>query len=364
MARLKIVAGLLGVPFDRLRQRDQTRRQQRLAFIAAASAVGCLAFGALAIAALYARNEANRQRVIAEQRSLTARRTADFLKSLFVVSDPGEARGNSITAREVLDRGVRQIDEQLKDEPLVRADLTAQLGEVYASLGLLKEGENLLKNANAVAAQPNEIAAVGALYLGEVQYQRGEYEAALASLQHAATLYDRSENKISDVRNRLLVGLGNVYNSKNDFGRARRYFHEALALTTGTPAQDREMAARALEGIAQADFYDDRIEQAATEFLAALQARVALSGDLHPQSIEILDALGSVEYMRGNRPDAIKYYKRALASEKRVLGENDPEIGATLNNIGRVLLEERKFDDARRILQESVDRKSSSQRHG
>src|SRR5438552_11370268 len=123
-ASLRIIAGLLGVSFDRLRRREQPRRQRRLATITAASVVACIAFGLVAAAALLARNEADRQRVVADQQSLTARRTADFLKSLFIVSNPSEARGNSITAREVLDRGVRQVGEQLKDEPLVRADLT------------------------------------------------------------------------------------------------------------------------------------------------------------------------------------------------------------------------------------------------
>ena len=75
-AQLKIVAGLLGVPLDRLRQRELARRQRRLAIIATASGIGCVAFGALAVVALYARNEAERQRIVAEQQSLTARRTA------------------------------------------------------------------------------------------------------------------------------------------------------------------------------------------------------------------------------------------------------------------------------------------------
>ena len=122
-AALKIIAGLLDVPLDSLRQREAARRQRRLALTAALSAAGCVVFAAISVVALRARAEAERE-------SLTARRTADFMKSLFVVSDPSEARGNSVTAREVLDRGVRQVDTQLKNEPLVRADLVTTLGEV------------------------------------------------------------------------------------------------------------------------------------------------------------------------------------------------------------------------------------------
>ena len=124
-------------------------------------------FAAISVVALRARAEAERE-------SLTARRTADFMKSLFVVSDPSEARGNSVTAREVLDRGVRQVDTQLKNEPLVRADLVTTLGEVYSSLGLYQESLGLLNDAGRTPGLPPELAARNSVSIGELQMQRGE----------------------------------------------------------------------------------------------------------------------------------------------------------------------------------------------
>ena len=168
-AQLKIIAALLGVPLDRLRQRELARRHRRLVLIAAASATGCVAFGAISVVALRARAEAERQ-------SLTARRTADFMKSLFAVSDPSEARGNSITAREVLDRGVRQVESQLKDTPLVRADLTTTLGEVYANLGLYQESMKLLDDAARWLTR-----AGGAHQRGDREVQRGDWQTAQAA---------------------------------------------------------------------------------------------------------------------------------------------------------------------------------------
>src|ERR1700688_677993 len=82
-ARLKIVAALLGVSFDDLRQRDHARQQRRLAAVGFAATVGCIVFAGLAVAAWVARGEAVRQRQIAVQKSQTAQRTADFLVSLF-----------------------------------------------------------------------------------------------------------------------------------------------------------------------------------------------------------------------------------------------------------------------------------------
>src|ERR1700683_193736 len=144
-AKLKIIAALLGVGFAELRNRDHARQVKRLAVVGVASAIGCVLFAALAVAALVARAEAVRQRQIAIQKSQTAQRTADFLVSLFQVSSPSEARGNSVTARSILDRGAQEIAESLRDDALVRAELSGTLGQVYTNLGLYKPAVPVLE---------------------------------------------------------------------------------------------------------------------------------------------------------------------------------------------------------------------------
>ncbi|NIN70410.1 MAG: protein kinase, partial [Gemmatimonadetes bacterium] len=72
----------------------------------------------------------------ANSEAATAQQVSDFLVRLFEVSDPSEALGNTITAREILDRGAERIETELGDQPLVRADLMNTMGVVYKSLGL------------------------------------------------------------------------------------------------------------------------------------------------------------------------------------------------------------------------------------
>ena len=55
---------------------------------------------------------------------------------LVLVADPDEARGNSITAREILDKGAETIREDLHDQPHVQGRLMRTMGEVYRKLGL------------------------------------------------------------------------------------------------------------------------------------------------------------------------------------------------------------------------------------
>lgn len=65
-AALKLLAGMIGVGFDDLVQRDTQRRLRWLAGLTAASAVGVVVFALLAVLAVRARNEAQHQRAQAE----------------------------------------------------------------------------------------------------------------------------------------------------------------------------------------------------------------------------------------------------------------------------------------------------------
>src|SRR6185503_15407127 len=114
--------------------------------VVAVSAVAIL-LDIIAVAmALQARRIA-RERDRANQEAATARQVSDFLVGLFNVSDPNEARGNSLTAREILDRGSGQIESGLRDQPRVQARLQATIGRVYGNLGMYAEAQPLLERA-------------------------------------------------------------------------------------------------------------------------------------------------------------------------------------------------------------------------
>ena len=67
-----------------------------------------------------------RARDRANQEAATAKQVSDFLVGLFQVSDRSEARGNSLTARELLDKGANDIAKDLRTQPDVRLDCRPQ----------------------------------------------------------------------------------------------------------------------------------------------------------------------------------------------------------------------------------------------
>ena len=148
-AKLKLIAGMLGVSLDELKQREAQRRHRRAMLLVTASVAGMAITSTLATTAWLARNEAERQRVRAEAEAETARQTTRFMVDLFKVSDPSEALGNTITAREILDRGAGRIERELGDQPAIQATLMDTMGTVYTSLGLYDPAARLVREAHA-----------------------------------------------------------------------------------------------------------------------------------------------------------------------------------------------------------------------
>ncbi|HXY07502.1 MAG TPA: hypothetical protein VEI52_06580 [Terriglobales bacterium] len=64
-----------------------------------------------------------------------ANRIADFLKGIFQVPNPSEARGNAVTAREILDRAAQQIGTNLSKDPELQAQLIETMSQTYTGLG-------------------------------------------------------------------------------------------------------------------------------------------------------------------------------------------------------------------------------------
>ena len=157
-AKLKLVAGIVGLEFDRLRQREQSRRNRQLMLIAAASVAGLVVTSGLAVAAYLARNEAIEQRDLARVRTATAEQTVAFVKSMFEVADPSEARGSTITAREILDGARARYRIALRNEPVVQSEIALTLSEVYGSLGLFPQSDELAHSIPAAALGDPQVA--------------------------------------------------------------------------------------------------------------------------------------------------------------------------------------------------------------
>ena len=232
-AFLKLLAGVIGVRYDELRQREQLRRQKRLLAFAAAASVGFLLMTGLAAFALVSRAQAVHERDIARQKTVTAQRTTEFVKSLFEVADPQEAKGEQITVVDALDRGARQLEGELSNEPDVKAELVTTLSEVYMGLGSFRRADDLIRRSLSLRVTDRETRARQMATLGASRALQGDYE-------RAASIFDQiikgigDPDKLNDptLYSRVLVARGDSLTKLDRYDEARSLTRKNLT----TPA--------------------------------------------------------------------------------------------------------------------------------
>ena len=317
------------------------------------------------VAALFAfianqqRDLANQTRARAEIEAETAKQTTSFMVGLFNVADPSEARGNSITAREIMDKGAARIDKELTAQPAIQATLMETMGAVYTSLGLYDQAVSLLASAlekrRALYGEKHVEVARSMDRLGEVLKLKAEYEPAQRMCRDALAL--RREllgNEHVDTA-RSVYELADLLGRMGDFAAADPLFREALALRRKLLGARSPEVAQSLEGLAL-NLYD---QGSYRDSVALLRDAVAMRRELHdgphPQMAEALNNLGFVISETGQNDEAEQLFREALEMKRVLLGDAHPEIAIGLNNIAGALYEQHKYDQAEVFYQSALE---------
>jgi eukaryotic-like serine/threonine-protein kinase len=79
-----------------------------------------------------------------------ADRVTKFMTGMFKVSNPSEARGSAVTAREILDKSSKDVDSGLRKDPELQAQLMGTMAQTYAGLGLYGRAQDLTEHALAI----------------------------------------------------------------------------------------------------------------------------------------------------------------------------------------------------------------------
>lgn len=365
-AKLKLIAGLLGVGFDDLRQREQQRRNKQLAAVASAAFAGMILTTGLAAAALLARSNAERQRVRAEAEAETARQTTGFLVDLFRISDPGEARGNTVTAREMLDKGAERIKTELAKQPAIQATLMDTVGTVYMSLGLYREARPLLDQAlverralgaTASVAQPETLNHRGELLSLQAEYQAAEsdYRNALAMMRKMSAGVGVADGQAQAVVAKSLAGLGYTLSRLGRLPEAESALREALAAQRKLYGNTHGDVARTLQDLAFVVRKRGDLRGAIPLMEEALAMQRELRGVApHPALAEALDNLSSLLYQGGEYDRSGKLLEEAIAMKRVLLGEKHPEIAVGLNNLAMLLADKGDIRGAEAMFRQAL----------
>ena len=264
-----------------------------------------------------ANQEARRANQETQRANAEARATAevaDFMIELFDAADPTLTR-EEITARQLLDRGVERIHEELQGQPLVQARLMSALGRVYHNHGFFDRAEPLF---------------AGALDRRQSHLPSGHPDIATAHLDLADDLR---------VQNRLEAAMP--------------HYQQALAMRREHFGEDSLEFAQVINNMALGLMRAADYERAAEFLRRALDIRRRHLGD-HKWVAQCLHNLTLIGMHRGDYRAAVAAGEEAVELKRRILAPDDPSLGRTLFELSAALQRLGRYAEAERHSIESL----------
>lgn len=268
------------------------------------------------IAILVQSSRVARQRDIAARERVKAERVAGFLADIFKVSDPSEARGNSLTAREILDKGAERVERELGDQPEVQAKLLNTIGAAYRSLGLYDKAIPILEKSLTIRRR----------VLGN------------ENLEVAQSLYD----------------LGLAWYLKQSPADAEPPLRESLATRRKLSGNENAGVADSLNLIALVLHDKGDIAGCDSLLQEALAMRRRLFGSVHHDVAQSLNNIGLLLEERGDYDQAEPIYQEAIAIDRKTAGADDPELAIHLGNYAKLKRNKGDYDTAESLQREAL----------
>ena len=358
-ARIKLIAGIIGVGFNDLRRRELQKRNRRLAIISVSAMAGMLLAAGLATTAMIARNEAQEQRLRAETEAETARQTASFMISLFAVSDPGEARGRSITAREILTRGAQRISTELKGQPRIQTALMDTIGKVYTNLGLYEDAGDMLEDAVTMLRElpdtPAQEYGRSVYNLANVVTEQADYERAAHLYREALAVLEDSGDDTTGLHIDITAALAELYFRNGEYERAEPLLQQVLDIRLQRFGERDPAVADAIEELGLNLFDQGRLPEAETRLRESLALRwESLGREPHPDTAENINNLALVLITAGDSQEAEVLYRDALAMNQQLYGESHPAIALSLGNLADIYRSQAKLELAETTYREAL----------
>jgi len=394
---------LTGLPIiareDTLSYRVSKFIARNKAAVALTSLVSLLILGFL-ITTLVQSARIRRERDRAEAERAKAEKVSSFLVDLFKVNDPSESRGNSVTAREILDKGAQKIGTELRDQPETQAKLMDTMGMAYDGLGLYPQAlplvEQALTTRQRIFGAAHIEVAESLRSLAEVKFNQGEFDVAAEKSRAALDIlrkeYGNEHLKVAHTFSDLglvllfkgdptgaeppareavaimrklpnatpnellppISNFANVLRQNRKFSEATQYQEEALALSRKALGNDHPNTIIVLGGLAL--LLSDGENPAKDYARAESLSREALAGGRrvlppeHSQTIYNLIDLGSILIKRDNAVAAETTLREAAALANKVLPPDHFRRIHAQHMLGRCLAAQKRYAEAEPLL--------------
>ncbi len=304
------------------------------------------------------RAKAERHLEAARTQSARAEQVSAFLVDIFEISDPDEAKGNQVTAREILDRGAEKIRRELDAQPELKEQLMSTIGGVYEKLGLYDRAratfEEVLEDRRRRLGDEHPETARSLTRVAEIDFHQSELDAAEDALRRALAsqrrLLGEEHLDVAETLNQLAT----VLDAKAEAEGAERLFARALAIRRRLLGEDHIEVVEVLNNLAELHFANGRWDAAEELFRQALASRRRQLGDEHLDVAVSLNNLAAVFNARGDHASAEPLFRQVHELRRRILGDEHPQVAVSLNNLGTTLQALDRHADAEALYRQAL----------
>jgi eukaryotic-like serine/threonine-protein kinase len=340
-----------------------------------------------------------RNRVTKERDRAT--RITDFMTGIFKVSRPSEARGNSITAREILDKASADIGTGLTKDPELQAQMMYVMGNVYDSLGLYSRAQSLQQQSVKIRQHvlglesPETLESMFMLavsldlqghYAESEKLERetlgvqkrvlgAEHPDTLKSTHELANILSREGHypeaeklyrETLDVRRRILGpehqdtlmsvnDLASVLFMEGHYAEAEKLDRETLDDLRRTLGPQHPNTLKSANNLANVLFEESRYAEAENLGRETLDDMRRILGPEHPDTLVSTANLADTLLAEGRNPEAEKLYREAFGIERRTLGPEHPDTLTAASNLANTWNREGRYAEAEKLDRETLD---------
>jgi eukaryotic-like serine/threonine-protein kinase len=301
-----------------------------------------------------------------------ANRVTEFVTHMFEVADPGEARGNSITVREILDKASKDIVSDLSNDPQLQAQLMSVMGDVYHQLGLYPKANELLTHAlqieNRILGPDNPETASTTSRLAASLADAGNLTEAEKLLRPLVEIEKRNlgpENRKTLVCMNLLA---TTLHGQAKYTDAEKMYRQILETQRRVYGPDDPITLTLESNIAavlsDSGSHSPEIEKLDRE---VLESRRRVLGPDHPDTLRSMANLGIALTAQGNRAtEAERLLQETLETQRRVLGPEHPDTLGTMGALTAVYELEYRYVDEEKLARQTleIERRVLGPEHG
>ena len=326
-------------------------KRHRVGVLAGATVIATLI--ALAVSMTVQAIRVAHERDRANREAVAAKSVSDFLTGLFNVSDPSEARGNSITAREILDKGANQIENKLTNQPEVQARLLSTMGNVYESLGLYPQAQQLLEKAVDIrrrvlgSTSPDLLNSLNDL--ARVMREEGRLTAAEKLLNRTLATSRSTLGPENPVTLSTMIELGNVLHDEGRLPEAEKLRRDTLAIQQRVLGPEDPETLRTMNNLGYTLGEEGRLPEAEALLRETLELRRKVQGLDHPETLRTEYDLASYLGADNHLEEAEKLLRETLEMRRRVLGDSHPDTLATMDSLATTLQSEKHYAEAEKL---------------